>query len=163
MKYNILAIISNNTNNACKYNICLNNISIVKQFVSSIIIIDSQNEDYANLLKKDLENIEFINNFLFINDQSTITKWSFALENINDKSYDYILLLNDSIILHNEIAEYFQYIDYNLQADIELFSYYKDPNLFIIKPSIIDKFIFLNNNILKITTKSDIFIKKDLV
>ena len=65
MKYKILVLFANHTNNKIKYNITLNNISFIKKYISNIIIIDSENEYYANLLKKDLESSNLVSNYFY--------------------------------------------------------------------------------------------------
>ena len=124
-KYNILLLVANHTCNNIKYNVSLNNISIIKKFVNNIVIIDSNEERYAKLLYNDLKNDDKIINYLFVNNDNYFDfgKWIFALNKININDYDYILFLNDSILITNEIKNYFHYIDHLMGENIDLYAY----------------------------------------
>jgi len=148
-KYNILCLIANHTCNNIKYNISLNNILLIKKYLKDIIIIDSKNESYAKDLHFEFkDNIE-IKNFLFTeNNFYDFGKWIFALENINYKNYDYILFLNDSIILTENIDNYFNYIK-NVIDNVSIYAYNDSTQIkyhyksycFLLNISIINKFI----------------------
>ena len=85
LKYKILGLVANHTNNNIKYNISLNNISLIKKHLTNITIIDSKNEYYAEKLKDDFINDDKINNYLFTNNDNyyDFGKWIFYLEKIN--------------------------------------------------------------------------------
>lgn len=150
MKYKILAIIANHTNSKIKYNISLNNISFIKNFVTNIVIIDSENELFASCLKEDLKDTNIISNHYFVKNDHYFDfgKWNFAIEKINKKKYDYILFLNDSIILTKEIEKYFIYIETVMATELNLYAYndstqityHYQSYLFLIKNTILDKF-----------------------
>ena len=153
-KYKILGLIANHTYDNIKYNISLSNISIIKKYINNICIIDSSNEHYANLLKKDLtENTQndYIKNYFQIPNDNYFDfgKWVYCLNNINYNDYDYILFLNDSIILTQDIDKYFLHIHYTMSEKINLFAYndstqfnyHYQSYLFLISNRIIPKFI----------------------
>ena len=122
-KYKILAIFANHTTNIIKYNLTLNNLSFIKSNVTNIVIVDSKNEMYAQKLCNDLEEDNKVNNFFFIDNDNyyDFGKWIYALKNINYDNYDYILLLNDSIIFNEHINNYF--INLNNTNNINLYGY----------------------------------------
>jgi hypothetical protein len=95
-KYKILGIFACHTNNILKYNITLNNLSIIKEYLTGICIVDSINEMYANLLKNDLTiNNNIIKHYFLIenNHYFDFGKWIHGLKNVNYKEYDYILFI----------------------------------------------------------------------
>ena len=152
LKYKILGLVANHTNNNIKYNISLNNISLIKKHLTNITIIDSKNEYYAEKLKDDFINDDKINNYLFTNNDNyyDFGKWIFALENIkNISSYNYIFFINDSIILSSDIYKYFYYIDNVMDSITNLYAYNDSTQIkyhyqsycFLIKTSIYKKFI----------------------
>jgi len=122
--YNILCLIANHTCNNIKYNISLNNISLIKKYIKDIIIIDSKNESYAEDLHFEFKDDIKIINFLFTENNCYyhFGKWIFALENINYKNYDYILFLNDSIILTENINDFLNYIK-NVINNVNIYAY----------------------------------------
>jgi len=125
-KYKILALIANHTNSQIKYNISLNNISLIKDYVTDICIIDTKNELYAQKLNNDI--IKLYNNiiqyiYLDNNHYYDFGKWINTLQNIDYKKYDYILFLNDSVILSYEIKNYFVYIENVMKSDTQLYAY----------------------------------------
>ena len=149
-KYNILGLIANHTSNNIKYNISLNNISLIKKYLKDIIIIDSKNKSYAEDLKFELKDENKIKEYLFTQNNNCYDfgKWIFVLENFDYTEYDYILFLNDSIILTENIDDYFYYIE-NVTDSINIYGYndsmqnqyhYKS-YCFLLNISIINKFI----------------------
>ena len=155
MKYKILAIFANHTNNKTKYNISLNNLSLIFPFVSNIIIIDSQGEYYANCLKKDLNNTKILDYFFYKNDHYyDFGKWISVLEKTNFDNFDYVLFINDSIILTKAIEKFFDYIENIITPNINLYAYndstqiryHYQSYLFLIKRNIIDKFYHFFEN-----------------
>ena len=150
-KYNILLLVANHTCNNIKYNISLNNISIIKNFVNNIVIIDTNEERYSKLLYNDLKNDNKIINYLFIDNDNYFDfgKWIFALNKIDINNYDYILFLNDSIVITSEIKKYFYYIDHLMCENIDLYAYndstqikyHYQSYLFLLKRKNINRFI----------------------
>jgi hypothetical protein len=156
MKYNILLLIANHTSNKIKYNITLNNLFHISEFVTDIVIIDTNNENYSELLYEDLKGNKKIKEHLFIdNDQYfDFGKWIYYLNKTNINNYDYILFLNDSIILTPDICNYFNYIDNVMTDDVTLYAYndssqikyHYQSYLFLLKKNIINLFIDFFNN-----------------
>ena len=150
-KYKIVALIANHTNNNLKHNISLNNIILIKKYVNNITIIDTKNEKYAIKLHGDLATDDKINNYLFIDNDNYFDfgKWVYALKNIKYTDYDYILCINDSIILTKHIYNYFHYIDNVMKDDTNLYAYNDSTQIkyhyqsycFLINVKIIKKFI----------------------
>ena len=156
MKYNILLIIANHTSNKIKYNITLNNLSYVIEYVNDIVIIDTNNEKYSKLLYEDLKGNKKIKEHLFINNDHFFDfgKWIYYLTKTNINTYDYILFLNDSIILTPDISNYFNYIENVMTDDVTLYAYndstqikyHYQSYLFLLKKNIISKFIDFFNS-----------------
>jgi hypothetical protein len=161
-KYKILGIIANHTSNMIKYNISLNNISILKKYLTNIIIVDSLDEEYAVKLKKDFESDELIIKYYLIKNDNyyDFGKWTFVLKSLKETNitkntsiclndYNYILFINDSIIINNKIENYFIYLNNNVSSNINLYGYNDSTQIkyhyqsyfFAIKNTIIDKFI----------------------
>jgi hypothetical protein len=150
-KYKILLLIANHTSNNIKYNVSLSNISNIKNFVEKIVIIDSKDENYAQLLYNDLKKCDKIMHYFFINNDNyyDFGKWIYALKKVDLNNYDYILFLNDSIIMTEEIKNYFHYINNLMSEDIDLYAYndstqikyHYQSYLFLLKSKNIDKFI----------------------
>ena len=155
MKYNILCLIANHTCNNIKYNISLNNISLIKKYLKNIVIIDSKDESNAENLYTELKDENIIKNYFFTENNCyyDFGKWIYALENINYSDYDYILFLNDSIILTENIDNYFHYIE-NVMDDVNIYGYNDSTQIqyhyqsycFLLNISIIDKFINFFNS-----------------
>lgn len=152
--HKILGIFANHTTNMIKYNISLNNISLLKEYLTNIIIIDSKEEEYAIKLYKDFENDQFIIKHLFIKNDNyyDFGKWIYVLKTLNSNKlneYDYILFINDSIIITHNIKNYFIYLNNNVPSTINLYGYNDSTQLkyhyqsyfFAIKRNITNKFI----------------------
>lgn len=150
--YKILAIFSNHTYDIIKYNVTINNISYILPHVTDAIIIDSINEEYAIKLKNDLIHEEKIKNFFFVKNNTIYLdfgKWMHVLEQTDYlDNYDYILFINDSIIITDELSKYFDYLNssnkiiniygYNDSSQLQ---YHYQSYLFMFKREIIPKFI----------------------
>jgi hypothetical protein len=145
----ILAIFANHTCNNIKYNISLNNISLLRDKFTNIIIVDTKNEEYANKLHNDFLGDEKIINYFFVENDNYFDfgKWIFALNNIDYKKYDYIMFINDSIILLDPLDNFFLYFknssDINLYAynDSTQIKYHYQSYLFFVKSKSILNFI----------------------
>jgi hypothetical protein len=151
-KYKILGIFANHTNSIIKYNLSINNLSIVKEYLTGICIVDSINEKYASLLKNDLTLTPNLIKYYYLVENNhffDFGKWVYALENINYTEYDYILFINDSIIVTEHIDKFFIHINYSLSNKINLFAYndstqfkyHYQSYLFLLNKKIITKFI----------------------
>jgi hypothetical protein len=151
-KYNILAIFSNHTYDKIKYNISFNNISYIIPHVNDIIIVDSINEEYAIKLKKDLSGVSKIKNFYFVkNDKIFLDfyKWMYIL-NMNNTlidKYDYVLFINDSIIITHDMNGYFDYLNNSTKKinvygfnDSTQLQYHYQSYLYMINKDTIPKF-----------------------
>ena len=149
-KYKILAIFANHTSSIIKYNLSLTNFLMIKKNVDNIVIIDTNNEEYSKKLHNDLIQDNKIINYLFVeNDQYLdFGKWVYALQNIDSTNYDYILFINDSIILTDTIDNFFIYL-HNHEKSINLYAYndssqikyHYQSYLFFISTRIIKNFI----------------------
>ena len=148
-KYKILGIFANHTNTKIKYEVSLSNISLLKDNLTDIVIIDSICEIYAKKLYDFFKN-KILNHFLIKNDNYyDFGKWIYALNMLGKSTYanyDYILFINDSIIITDPLNNYFMYLNnskYNLYAynDSTQIKYHYQSYLFSIKSSIIPKFI----------------------
>lgn len=148
--FKILGIFANHTNNIIKYNISLNNYSKLKKNLDSIVIIDSLGESYAEKLQSDLLKDDKIKEYFLIENNNFFDfgKWTYALNNINYDKYDYILLVNDSIIILDELDKFFKNLK-NYDSNINFYGY-NDSNqenyhyqtyLFFINTTIVNKFI----------------------
>ena len=150
-KYNILGLIANHTTNNIKYNVSINNISLIQKYLSDIVIIDSKNECMAEKLKNEFIDNKKVKDYIYIdnNNYFDFGKWIYYLENNNYDEYDYILFINDSIILTEDIHNYFIYINNIMPDNINLYGYndstqikyHYQSYLFLIKTTIINKFI----------------------
>ena len=126
MNKKILAIFANHSNSYVKNIISLHNLSIIEKYVTDICIIDSENQEFAMKLNNNLKDKDKIINYFFIKNDTyyDFGKWVYALNNIKSlNSYDYILFLNDSIIITPDIDKYFNYVDNFLESNINIFAY----------------------------------------
>ena len=123
-KNRILGIFANHTTSILKYNISLNNISFLKKNLDKIVIVDSINENYALKLQKDLnQDSQIINHILVENDcYMDFGKWINGLKSVNTSSFDYILFTNDSIVISNDLRDYFDNLNNN-ENGINLYGY----------------------------------------
>jgi len=151
-KYKICAIFSNHTNTIHKYNLSLNNIQYIHRNVDEIIIVDSLNEKYAEYLKDSLSFDTKIKKYIFLNNTIyyDIGKWCHVLNTTDLSSFDYILFINDSILItHSNINNYFkhlnQYINSNIYAfnDSTQLEYHYQSYLFFLHTSILHKLVNL--------------------
>ena len=149
-KKNILAIFANHTSSKNKYNISLNNISIINKFVDDIIVVDSIEAEYSNKLKNDIKNIISIKDYIIINNDKYFDfgKWIYVLENFDYSMYNYIVFINDSIIITSlSIKNYFIYLnnlnDVNLYGynDSSQIKYHYQSYFFSISVNIVNNFI----------------------
>jgi hypothetical protein len=143
----IIVLLSNHTNNKLKYNICLNNIELLNKYFDTIEIIDSSDEYYATQLNNDLEGIDIHFHMTKHDNYLYFGKWMYGLSKINWKDYDAVLFINDSILLLDEVQDYFLYIVNNLENNIYAYNdcyqmkYHYQTHLFVIKKNCIDRFI----------------------
>lgn len=186
-KFKILALFACHTNCLKKYFVNLNNIYKLLPYIDNFAFIDSESEILARKLKNDVMNINKYKDYIFkANDQYLdFGKWVYGLENINHSDYDYVLLINDSIIIIEEIKNYFHYLE-NLNKEINLYAYNDSSQLgiyhyqsyffslnkkiiknfidfyYIKKPNIVNQRSLIENmelNLIKIDSNYDCFLK----
>ena len=148
----ILTIMACHTNNAMKYKTIMNNMKYFRFINNDIIIINSKNQSYSKQLRESL--INNVHSFFEIpnNTHLDIGKWYHVLNNINYKSYDYIVFTNDSYIITSPIIHFFNKM---IKTNVELYGYndstqikyHYQSYLFGIKENAIHKLINLYNNI----------------
>jgi hypothetical protein len=80
-KYNILGLIANHTTNNIKYNVSINNISLIQKYLKDIIIIDSKNESMAEKLKNEYVENNKVKDYIYVenNNYFDFGKWMFYL------------------------------------------------------------------------------------
>lgn len=124
-KVKLLALIANHTYDNIKYNISINNLNLIKEYLDNVCIIDTLGLDYAVKLKEFFSDEKKINNIFLIenNEFFDFGKWIYGLNNVNYYDYDYIIFINDSIVFDLDIKKYFQYIINKLDRNINLFGY----------------------------------------
>ena len=151
-RYSVLAIFSNHTNNLVKYNTSINNFRYIRDNVNGIVMIDSSDERYAHELKRFLENDTKINDYILIpnDNQFDVGKWVHALQHskINYSHYDYVLFINDSIMISHSITPFFTHLqlytkNLNVYAynDSTQVTYHYQSYLFFLHSTIIPKWI----------------------
>ena len=156
MNNNIIAIFACHTSCIKKYVTTLNNLYNIYNYIDKFIIIDSSNEQFSNNLINDLKNDpKFLKFYIIPNDiYYDFGKWIYVLQNENLNQFNNILFINDSIILNNYISTFFLYFK-DLKKDVNLFAYndssqlevyHYQSYLFIIKNTIISKFINFFNS-----------------
>lgn len=171
----IVTIIACHTNTLLKYNTVINNLRYLLFPNNDIIVVNSSNEKYSDKLKNYIASKSGINRpniFKYIeipNDKYIdIGKYIHVLNNIKtddsiDKEYDFVVLINDSIIIQNSIIHYYNVIiknnkelyAYNDSSEIK---YHYQSYLYAIKYSAIHKL----DNYFNIH-KSDIHGYKDVI
>jgi hypothetical protein len=143
-----LTIIACHTNSDFKYNNLINTIKHLSFDCNDLVIINSTNlKNSSNLVnlcsEKNIKYIEINNDFTY-----DFGKWIYALNNIKYDKYDYILLVNDSIIILDELDKFFKNLK-NYDSNINFYGY-NDSNqenyhyqtyLFFINTTIVNKFI----------------------
>ena len=155
-KYKILAIFACHTNCIKKYVSTLSNINNINDHIEKFIVIDSYNEEFALRLKDDLKNNNKLDNHYLTKNNIYLDfgKWVHVLSNSNLEKYDNILLINDSIIITEDISQYFNYFQ-KLNKEVNLYAYndstqlniyHYQSYLFMINKKIISKFINFFNS-----------------
>ena len=141
------------TNSLQKYFSILNNIHQLKDFIQDIYIVNSIDAKYNQVLKNDLEDMDYIKGYYEIENNIYLDfgKWIHLLGKVNYKLYDYVLFSNDSIIIVEKLHNFFSYIQ-NLDEQINIYGYndssqlgilHYQSYLFLIKCCIMNKFINL--------------------
>ena len=136
-----------------KYFSTLNNIFCIENYIQDLIIINSSEAKYSNHLKDDLKDYKKIKSYHTIpNDNHyDFGKWVYALSNHDVSDYDFILFINDSILIMNNIVNYFYFFD-NISEKVNLYAYndstqnniyHYQSYLFLMNVNIIDNFFKL--------------------
>ena len=178
----ILTIVACHTNTLLKYNTVINNIPYLIFPNNDIIIINSLNEKYSDKLKryiatksaKNAPNNKIIKYFEIPNDKYIdIGKYIHVL-NIMDtdgslsKEYEFVVLINDSIIIKKSIAHFYnmtiknnkELYAYNDSSEIK---YHYQSYLYAIKYKAIHKLIdYFNIHKLEIHGYKDVIDKIEL-
>ena len=114
----IIAVVACHTDSHIKYHSTINNIKKIYDKIKYFSIIDSIDAKYSKNLRnyfykdKKLSVHEIINNNSFLD----FGKWNYLIKNYIVKykiKYDYILLINDSILLTDKIDDYFNNLSNN--------------------------------------------------
>ena len=178
-----LTIMACHTNSKLKLDSAINNLKYLTFQNNDIIIINSDNVEYASQLKYATNNKDNTadntadntnNNIKYLtipNDKCCdFGKWVYSLNNINNiqDKYDYVVFINDSIIIKSSINHFF-----NIMANksVELYGYtdsteiryHYQSYLFGISSKSCYKLIdMLNNNRSKINTFNDLIVNMEL-
>ena len=150
-KYKILALFACHTNCLKKYFVNLNNLYNILPYIDNFAFIDSIDQVYALNLKNDIKKINKYKDFIYKDNDLYLDfgKWIYGLENIDFSDYEYILLINDSIILIEDIKNFFLYLD-NIDENINLYAYNDSSQLgiyhyqsyfFVIRNRMVNNFI----------------------
>jgi hypothetical protein len=139
-----LIIISCHSNSIYKYNILKNNIKFFEINNIDIIIVNSK--EYKNMY--DFNFSGFIKNVFYVENDKyyDFGKWYHVINNIDYNEYTNIIFINDSIILTNNINNYFLNIDnnnydlYGFNNSLEITEHYQS-YIFSIKNTAIPKFV----------------------
>ena len=153
MSNKILVLLACHTNTKRKYFSTLNNIKAIENYVQDIVVINSNDACYNENLKDDLKNYSKITNYYQVKNDNHFDfgKWIYALSNICIDQYDFVLFMNDSILIMNDIVNFFYFFD-NLSNKINVYAYndstqnnvyHYQSYLFFLNTKIIDKFIDL--------------------
>ena len=153
MSKKICILLACHTDSLKKYFTLLNNILYLKKFCNDIIIINSIDAKYSKNLKNELEDFEYIKEYYEIKNDKYIDfgKWIYGLYKTKYNVYDYVLFMNDSVIVIQDLENYFHYIE-NLPENINVYGYndssqlgkyHYQSYLFLINTKIMNKFINL--------------------
>lgn len=153
MKKKICILLACHTDSLKKYFTLLNNISYLNKFCNDIFIINSIEAKYSKNLKNELEDFEYIKDYFEMKNDKFLDfgKWIYGLYKIKYNNYDYVLFMNDSVIVIESLENYFHYIE-NLPLNINIYGYndssqlgkyHYQSYLFLIHTRIMNKFINL--------------------
>jgi hypothetical protein len=167
----ILTIIACHTNSIIKYNTLINNIPHLLYPNNDIIIINTSNEKYGDKIKNYMQSDEYkyknnIIKYLEIPNNKYVDfgKFIYGLDYVkkNDMKYDFIVFVNDSIIIKNPIIYFYNLV---IKNNKELYAYndssekkyHYQSYLFAIRYDVIYKLInFFNQNKIHIHKNDDV-------
>ena len=154
------------TNNKIKFNSFDSNIKYLKMIPNSeLVVINSTNLKSSMFLKNKYQHV--CNKYFLIENDKLLDfgKWLYALNNIKLESYDFIVFINDSIIIEKPINFFFSLfstknIDYYGYNNSTQTTYHSQSYLFSIKTNevyIFIEFIEKNNNNITSDKESVVF------
>jgi len=116
----ILTIFACHTNNELRYTTALNNMNYISFINNDVIIVNSLGESYSEKLKNDVK--DRVQAYIEIpNDNCLdIGKWCRGLREYDYTSYDFIVFVNDSIIIKNSIRHFYNKM---MRKNLELYGY----------------------------------------
>jgi len=123
----ICILIACHTDSLKKYFTLLNNLNEFRKFTNNIIIINSSDSKYSKNLKDDIEDFDYIIDYIEIKNDKYLDfgKWNQVLKNyekFNFKKFDSIVFTNDSILIVEKLDNFFTYIS-NLPESINIYGY----------------------------------------
>lgn len=153
MNKKICIFLACHTDSLKKYFVTLSNILYLKNHCNDIVIINSQEAKYCKNLMDEIKDFDYIKKYFQIKNDKYIDfgKWVYALYKFEYNIYDYIIFVNDSIIIMEDLDNFFHYIE-NLEEKINVYGYndstqlgkyHYQSYLFMIKTKIMNKFINL--------------------
>ena len=153
MNKKICILLACHTDSLKKYFTLLNNIQYLNKYNNDIYIVNSSDAKYSKNLKNELENFDYIKDCFEVKNDKYLDfgKWIYGLYQIKYNSYDYVLFMNDSVIVIESLENYFLYIE-NLPENINIYGYndssqlgkyHYQSYLFLIHTRIMNKFINL--------------------
>ena len=167
-----LTIMACHTNTKLKLDSAINNLKYLTFKNNDIVVINSENVEYATQLKDATNSTDNIIEYLTIpNDKCCdFGKWVYSLNSINNiqDKYDYVVFINDSIIIKSSIHHFFNIM---VKNPVELYGYtdsteiryHYQSYLFGISSKSCYKLIdMLNNNRSKINTFNDLIVNMEL-
>ena len=119
-KKKILTIIACHSNNELRYNTTVNNMNYINFINNDIIIVNSLNEPYSKKLKEIVKDI--VKDYIEIpNDNCLdIGKWCRGLRHYDYRKYDFVVFLNDSLVIKNSIRHFYNKM---IRRNLELYGY----------------------------------------
>jgi hypothetical protein len=167
-----LTIMACHTNTKLKLESAINNLTYLTFKNNDIVVINSENVEYATQLKDATNSTDNNIEYLTIPNDTCCDfgKWVYSLNNINNiqDKYDYVVFINDSIIIKSSINHFFNIM---VKNSVELYGYtdsteiryHYQSYLFGISSKSCYKLIdMLNNNRSKINTFNDLIVNMEL-
>ena len=148
---NILLLVATHTNTNLKFNNIKNTINYFKDICTTICVVNTVNLQFNNELSIFYKN----NNISYyeINNEPTYDfgKWIYLLNNTEYIKYDFVVFINDSLIIEKPINHF---INLTVKKNIDLYgyndstqtNYHYQSYLFSIRSDSINKFIEMYNS-----------------
>lgn len=116
----ILTVYACHTNNESKYKTSINNLKYFNYSTNDVVVVNSSNEMFSGQLKEAFKG-EYKAYFEIPNDNySDYGKFIYALKNLNYLDYDFVVFMNDSIIIRNKINHFYNLM---IKKNVELYGY----------------------------------------